>query len=169
MTAREHGAARRGEKRKRPGPDRTQRRTLALIKQVQYRSYLRLEQALQPLGVSAVQYRILATLKQRRRMSSAELARLYDVRPQTMFKQIAALEEKALIRKYVSDAHKRVLEIELSAKGESALAECTTRAAAVETQLFHDFTEGELAMYREMMVRLLDAARSRRPSTRLGG
>lgn len=156
------------EKEIRGAPDRAHAPTLALMKQVQYRSYLLLERALEPLGVSAVQFRILTTLKQRQRISSAELARLYDVRPQTMFKQVALLESRGFIRRDVSEANKRILELELSPLGESTLTECAAHAAAVEKSLFTDFTAGELGMYRELMTRMLTSARDRRRAKQLG-
>lgn len=135
---------------------------LALMKQVQYRSFLLLERALTPLDVSAVQFRILTTLKHRRRISSAELARLYDVRPQTMFKQVAMLEAKGLIRRDVSETNKRILELELSPAGEKVLAECAACAASVEKDLFAELTAGEAAMYRELMTRMLATARQKK-------
>ncbi|MEJ0023521.1 MAG: MarR family transcriptional regulator [Alphaproteobacteria bacterium] len=113
--------AKRSVKTSRTAPRGGQDSVLALIKQVQYRCYLRVEQALQPLGVAEVQYRLMATLKQRKEMSSAELSRLYEVRPQTMFKQIALMESKGLIRRTASKTNKRVLELELSEKGQRVL------------------------------------------------
>ncbi|MCR6645353.1 MAG: MarR family transcriptional regulator [Terricaulis sp.] len=130
------------------------------MKQVQYRTFVRLEGALQHLGVSAVQYRVLAAIQRKRYVSSAELARIFDVRPQTMFKQIAALEARALIKRHVSEANKRVLEMELTAEGEALLKSCAQVAAAVEKELFSEFTDGELAMYSEFMLRMIASARS---------
>lgn len=164
-----NGAVGNSTKRARAAPDRAQSPTLALMKQVQYRSFLLLERALQPTDVSAVQYRILTTLKHRKRISSAELARLYDVRPQSMFKQVAVLEAKGLIQREVSEANKRVLELALSPKGESVLTECMACAADVERALFQEFTAAEHAMYRELMSRMLERARAHRRAKQLGG
>ena len=57
---------------------------LSLVKQVQYKAFVRLESVFQPLGVTAVQFRILTTLSSHPGLTSADLARLYDVKPQTM-------------------------------------------------------------------------------------
>ncbi len=156
--------ATRSVKTSRTAPRGGQDSVLALIKQVQYRCYLRVEQAMQPLGVAEVKYRLMATLKQRKEMSSAELSRLYEVRPQTMFKQIALMESKGLIRRTASKTNKRVLELELSEKGQRVLAECDARAAAIEEKLFRNFSRGELAIYRELMMRMLKAVRARAAS-----
>src|SRR5512140_39910 len=101
----------------RANADRSTQSILHLVKQVQYKAYVRLESVLNPLGVTAVQFRILTTLSTRPNMSSAELARLYDVKPQTMIKQIALLESKGLIDRRVSDANKRLLELSLTEAG----------------------------------------------------
>jgi DNA-binding MarR family transcriptional regulator len=146
----------------RASPERAKSPMLSLLKQVQYRSFLLLEQALAPLNVSAVQFRILTTVKQRRRISSAELARLYDVRPQTMFKQVAVLESSGLIRRGASVANKRILELELSPAGERVLAECALAASALEQELFAGLTGGELGMFGELMTRMLKAAREKK-------
>jgi DNA-binding MarR family transcriptional regulator len=155
------GMATRSMKAARAAPNGGEERVLALMKRVQYRCYLRIEQALAPLGVAEVQYRLMATLKNRKEMSAAELSRLYEVRPQTMFKQIALMESKGLIRRAASKTNKRVLELELSEKGLRVLAECDARAAAIEEKLFRSFSRGELAIYRELMMRMLKAVRAR--------
>ena len=73
---------------------------LYLIKQVQYKTYVRLEAALQPLGITAVQFRILATLVHGEKRSSADLSRMFGVKPQTMIKQIAILESDGTIERH---------------------------------------------------------------------
>jgi DNA-binding MarR family transcriptional regulator len=149
------------KKPSRSGGDRAQTATLALLKQVQYRCYLNLERALSPLGVAAVHYRILTTLKLRGKLSSAQLARLYDVRPQTMFKQVSLLLERGLVRRAPSKANKRVQEVELSDKGDALLVECDVRADRVEQSIFRRFTDGEFTLYRELTLRLLEAMKAR--------
>ena len=128
---------------------------LHLIKEVQYAAYVRLEQVLQPLGVTAVQFRILTTLAHQERLSSAELGRIYNVKPQTMIKQITLLENKKLIRRRVGAANKRVLEVELTPRGKEVLEACQTDGAKLEADLLKSFTEGEQVLYRELMMKLL--------------
>ncbi len=94
-----------------------QPRMLYLIKQVQYKTYVRLEAALQPLGVTAAQFRILATLSHGEKRSSAELSRMFGVKPQTMIKQIAILENNGMIERNLAKGNKRVLEVALTESG----------------------------------------------------
>jgi DNA-binding MarR family transcriptional regulator len=128
---------------------------LHLVKQVQYKAYVRLESVLNPLGVTAVQFRILTTLSTRPNMSSAELSRLYDVKPQTMIKQIALLESKGLIDRRVSRANKRLLELSLTAAGKDALRKLQKDTRALEAELLTPLDGDELEILRGYLTRLL--------------
>lgn len=128
---------------------------LHLVKQVQYKAYVRLESVLNPLGVTAVQFRILTTLSTRPNMSSAELSRLYDVKPQTMIKQIALLESKGLIDRRVSRANKRLLELSLTAAGKDALKKLQKDTRALEAELLTPLDGDELEILRGYLTRLL--------------
>lgn len=135
--------------------DRPAPNILYLLKQVQYKAYLRLERALQPLGLTSVQYRILSTVAYRNRISSAQLARIYAVKPQTMFKQIALLEAKALIRRSTRETNKRVLELDLTPEGVAVLQACDAQVEALERELLSIFSPGEQAIYRELSMRMM--------------
>ena len=128
---------------------------LHLVKQVQYKAYVRLESVLNPLGVTAVQFRILTTLSTRPNMSSAELSRLYDVKPQTMIKQIALLESKGLIDRQVSRANKRLLELSLTDAGKSALKKLHKDTRALEAELLTALDHDEQDVLRGHLTRLL--------------
>ncbi|MFL9839625.1 MarR family transcriptional regulator [Sphingomonas sp. ST-64] len=130
---------------------------LHLVKQVQYKAYVRLEAVLSPFDVTAVQFRILTTLSTRPDMSSAELARLYDVKPQTMIKQIALLEAKELIERRVSEANKRLLEVRLTETGAATLKQLQKDTRALERQLLSPLDAAEQAELRGYLVRLLDS------------
>lgn len=143
------------EKAVRATTDRHQPSILHLVKQVQYKAYVRLESVLNPLGVTAVQFRILTTLSTRPDMSSAELSRLYDVKPQTMIKQIALLESKGLIDRRVSRANKRLLELNLTATGKDALKKLQKDTRALEAELLAPLNGDEREILRGYLTRLL--------------
>jgi DNA-binding MarR family transcriptional regulator len=136
------------------------RRTLYLIKQTQYKTYLRLEAELQQLGVTTTQFRILTTLSHGGNFSSAKLSRMFGVKPQTMIKQIAILEGKGLIERELARGSKRVLEVKMTEAGRVALRACEKAATAVESAIFACFSSEELGMYRALMERLLASMRS---------
>lgn len=133
---------------------------LHLVKQVQYKAYVRLEAVLHPFRVTAVQFRILTTLSTRPNMSSAELARLYDVKPQTMIKQIALLESKGLIDRRVSDTNKRLLELSLTSAGTHALKQLQKDSRALERELLTPLNADEQAELRGFLLRLLESLSS---------
>lgn len=129
---------------------------LHLVKQVQYKAYVQLEAILQPFDVTAVQFRILTTLSTREDLTSAELARLYDVKPQTMIKQIALLEAKGLIERHESAANRRLLEVSLTTAGREALDRLQVDARALEARLLQPLTREEREVLAGYLVRLLD-------------
>jgi len=134
----------------RPAP-----RTLYLVKQVQYKTFVRLEAALQPLGVTPTQFRILTSLSHGEKRSSAGLSRMFAVKPQTMIKQIAILEGNGLIERNLGKGNKRILEVTMTEAGRVALRACDKAATAVEAEIFASFEPGELVTYRELMLKLL--------------
>lgn len=130
-------------------------RTLYLVKQVQYKTFLRLEAALQPLGVTTTQFRILTALARGGKRSSAELSRLFGVKPQTMIKQIVNLESNGMIERNLAQGSRRVLEVTLTEAGRGALRACDKAATSVETEIFSCFGPGELDTYRALMEKVL--------------
>jgi len=139
----------------RSGAGRPPFRTLYLVKQVQYKTFLRLEAALQPLGVTTTQFRILTALSRGDKRSSAELSRIFGVKPQTMIKQIVSLEGNGLIERNLAKGSKRVLEVSMTEAGRGALRACDKAATAVETAIFSCFAPGELETYRALMEKVL--------------
>ena len=136
---------------------------LSLIKQVQYKAYVRLESVFQPLGVTAVQFRILTTLASRPGLTSADLARLYGVKPQTMIKQIALLEGKGLLARRTSASNRRLLELTLTAEGQAALAACQSGSQAMERALLDPLDAAQQQQLREILTVL--QASMRGPAT----
>lgn len=141
----------------RPASGTSAHSILHLVKQVQYKAYVRLESVLNPFDVTAVQFRILTTLSTKPDMSSAELARLYGVKPQTMIKQIALLETKGLIERRVSDANKRLLKVRLTETGTATLKQLQKDTRALERQLLSPLDAGEQEALRGFLVRLLES------------
>jgi len=138
---------------------------LHLVKQVQYKAYVRLEALFQPLGITAVQFRIMTTISTRPGVSSAELARLYDVKPQTMIKQIAILESKKLIGRQTSRTNKRLLELTLTREGQAVLDQCQKSAQALEREFLQPLSADEQAALRSYLTRLRDADRGPGPDS----
>lgn len=148
---------RKASKSARPEAGKREPRTLYLIKQVQYKTFVRLDAALQPIGVTAAQFRILATLAHGVKRSSADLSRMFGVKPQTMIKQIAILEANGLIRRTVAKDNKRVLEVELTDAGRATLRACDKAAVSIEQKIFAALEPEEVQTFRALMMKLLAA------------
>jgi DNA-binding MarR family transcriptional regulator len=153
-------------KKQRPTPKSTRNgatkpvpRTLYLTKQIQYKTFLRLEAALQPLGVTTTQFRILTTLAHGDKRSSAKLSRMFGVKPQTMIKQIVNLESRGLIERNLAKGSRRVLEVSMTEAGRVALRACDKASTAVEAEIFSCFAPGELETYRALMEKVLASMR----------
>jgi len=134
-------------------------RTIYLIKQVRHKALLRLESALQVLGVTTTQFRILTAVSLAGTCSSAGLSRMFGVKPQTMIKQIAILESNGLIARNVAKENKRVLEVTMTEAGRVAQRSCDRAATAVESAIFAPLEPAELRTYRALMEKLLASMR----------
>jgi DNA-binding MarR family transcriptional regulator len=154
---------RRPAKSTQDGASKPAPRTLYLVKQVQYKTFVRLEAALQPLGVSPAQFRILTSLLHGEKRSSAALSRMFAVKPQTMIKQIAIMESNGLIERNLAKGNKRVLEVTMTEAGQVTLRACDKAATAVEAEIFASFEPGEVETYRALMLKVLAGLR-RMPS-----
>jgi DNA-binding MarR family transcriptional regulator len=134
-------------------------RTLYLVARVRHKTFVHLEAALQPHGVTTTQFRILTALLHGEKRSSAELARTFGVTPQTMIKQIAILEGSGLIERNLAKGSKRVLEVTLTEAGRVALRACENASTAVEARIFACLEPDELHTYRALMQKVLAGLR----------
>jgi DNA-binding MarR family transcriptional regulator len=87
-------------------------------------------------------------------MSSAQLARLYDVKPQTMIKQILLLESKGLIDRKPSKNNKRLLELKLTPAGKDRLEQCQKDSRELEREILGPLNSREQSELRGYLVRL---------------
>ncbi len=132
-------------------------RTLYLVKQLQYKTYVRLEDALRPLGITSAQFRIMNTLEDHGKRSSAELSRMFGVKPQTMIKQIAILENRDLVTRTAAPENKRVLEVDLTKEGKRVLAKATARAVELDNSVMSALDPKELEAFRGTILTLLQS------------
>jgi DNA-binding MarR family transcriptional regulator len=106
-----------------------------LLRQAAAAHRLRMERALADLGVTAPQFMVLTMLNAYPGASSAELARLALVTPQTVSVIIANLERAGAIARRRHQVHGRIQHIDLTESGHELLARCRERSLAVERQL----------------------------------
>jgi DNA-binding MarR family transcriptional regulator len=108
--------------------------TIYLLHQTSQALRSRLEHALRGLGVTGIQYTILALVERHAGLSSADLSRRFFVTPQTMNQIVAGMTQRGLLTRAASDANKRILEMTLTEEGRALLARCEDVADKVEQE-----------------------------------
>jgi DNA-binding MarR family transcriptional regulator len=152
-------------------------RTLLLVRLLQVRLYNEMVEALRLFDLTPPQYLVLSLASRSSSWSTADLARRFDIAPQSMNEVIAALEGKKLIARRESPDHRRILHIRLKASGTRLLEKCDAAADRIERSAFGDLSPRELAAFRDTISKALttlarnasDASRPASDTTRANG
>lgn len=130
---------------------RTLPRATYLIKELERAVRMRIDEIVEPLGLTAVQYTALSVLSHHPGMSSAQLARRSFITPQAAHEMVSVLERRGLIRRRAEQTGGRTLWTYLTAKGQRTLARCDEDVDGLEAQLFGGVTRREEAQFRSML------------------
>lgn len=112
----------------------------------------RVERALAGLEVTAPQFAVMTMLKAYPGQSSADIARLALLTPQTVSVIISNLERAGTIRRQPHGVHGRILQIELSEAGLALLERCRVQVHAVERELTKAVSQAEEGTIRRWLV-----------------
>jgi DNA-binding MarR family transcriptional regulator len=115
-----------------------------------------MEKALRPLGVTPTQFGLLHQVQQHPGLSSASLARMNYVKPQSTQEAIAQLELAGLVQRDPHPEVGRVLQTHLTPKGADLLKRCQERVQKIEEQMLADLAPDE----RTQLLALLQRARA---------
>ena len=118
---------------------------IALMKSVLQGFRIRMDEELQPLGITAAQLRLLWVVEMNPLVSGAEVARLCSVTPQTGHAAMARLAAQGLIRRKSSVQSERVLVAELTASGRKVLTRAKELAEELDGEVWRGIGERELA------------------------
>ncbi|WP_242909409.1 MarR family winged helix-turn-helix transcriptional regulator [Actinomadura terrae] len=99
--------------------------------------------ALRPFGLNVPQYTVLLVLSHEPGLSGAALARRCLVTPQTMSSVLATLESRRLVERTPHPIHSHILEVRLTRKARSLLAEADAAAVTIESRLSAEFEPRE--------------------------
>jgi DNA-binding MarR family transcriptional regulator len=109
-----------------------------------------LDDELKPLQLTITQFGTLNRLVVYGPMSTADLARNFGLRPQTVAQAVMALLNAGLVQRRRHPVHKRVLLIELTDAGHRAWEDGDRRVASVEKRIHDSLGERAYqAMYRD--------------------
>jgi DNA-binding MarR family transcriptional regulator len=126
-----------------------------LIKQVFASLVRRIDERMQPLELTAMQWEPVLLLSLKRADTVAALARESQVDCGAMTRMLDRLEEKQLLRRRRSEADRRVVHLELSVKGQK-VARAILPVVLEELQIhLRDFRRDEQLMLIELLSRML--------------
>jgi DNA-binding MarR family transcriptional regulator len=106
-----------------------------LLKRAQHALRTEMDRSLKLHGLTTPQYVVLAALESYPGISSAELARRCFVTPQTMFRIVAGLTERGLVRRKELPTHGRELPADLTPEGLNRVRAGHRRATEVERRM----------------------------------
>lgn len=125
-----------------------------LLRQASAANRLRMERALDDLGVTVPQFFVLTMLGAYPGISGAEVARLALLTPQTVSVIMNNLEKVGAIARTPHPVHGRIQTIALTEAGRTLLAGCKARATKVDEDLRAGLTSEEEQVVRRWLVSL---------------
>ena len=105
----------------------------------------RMDDELQPLGITTSQLRMLWTVADNPGISGAKMARLCSVTPQSGQATMAMMEAQGWVRRRPREANHRVLLAELTGEGRRLLLKARAIAEVLDSSLWEGFDAEELA------------------------
>jgi DNA-binding MarR family transcriptional regulator len=113
------------------------------MKRAMHELRLAIDAALEPLGVNVSQVWLLNTIDRHPGASSVRLARLVFLTPQSLGQQLALMQRRGFVERQPSE--RRRLRHYLTPEGKRLCEEGTAIIAAVDDDVFREFTPEERA------------------------
>lgn len=132
-----------------------QKRTIYIISRIHYAMRSRIDQALREAELTSVQYTVLSLLKWRPNLSSADIARRYFVKPQSMNEIIFGLERRGLIERETSARNRRILLIKLTSEGQKLIDRCEALVDEIEADVLSELEPDTLTALRGSLENVL--------------
>ncbi len=106
-----------------------------LLRQASAAARLALERELEGLAVTQPQFLVMTMVNAYPGASSADIARLAMLTPQTISVIVANLEKAGRLTRTVDPTHARIQRMQLTAAGVTLLGQCRERAQSIEAKL----------------------------------
>ena len=135
-------------------------RTIYLVKRIETELTSQMTRRLAAFDMTPSQFTVLSSVEDTwSDLSSAQLARRFLMTPQSMNEIIGILQRKDWIQRTTDPNHKRILRINLTAKGKDILSICNAAMDEFEQEFFDAFSPEDVSVYRQLMRRLLASQR----------
>src|SRR5690348_11675191 len=138
-------------------PSDEQPRLGMLVKQAEQAMIRAKSTTLKGVGLTPSQYVALVELDRQPGVTAATLARACLVTPQAMMILLKTMEQQGLITRSSHPRHPNVLELHMTDVGREALQEARERVDPIEERVFAAFSAKELAAFRELLSRFIEA------------
>ena len=132
---------------------------LLLVRMLELELYHRMVEALLRFDLTPAQYMVLSLSSDHASLSTADMARRFQIAPQSMNQTVATLLSKRLISRRESPLHRRILHIRLSVAGTRLLTRCDAAIDEVERSAFGHFAPRDLVAFRDLLVKALSNPR----------
>lgn len=115
----------------------------------------RTDRAVKPLGLTAQQIGVVLMLSSRRASTPFELSRAMSYDSGSMTRLLDRLEKKGFVVRTRSDEDRRMVKLELTAKGQDAARQLPALGAAVLNEQLRGFSAADHATLIELLVRFI--------------
>lgn len=136
-------------------------RAFFYVQQVEQLVRRRVDECLQPDGVTAGQYMVMNLIVHHEPVSSAELARRANMTAQSMGEFIKNLEAKQFVARSTDPNNRRVIQVTLTPTGRQLLVRCEAKVDQAEQDFFSCLSGEEVAQMRFFLSRVRSAQLSR--------
>ena len=123
-----------------------------LLRQAHCRMRLAVERALEDLEVTQPQFLVMTMINAYPGSSSADIARIAVLTPQTISLIVANLEKAGRLRREQSPSHGRIQHMELTEEGRTLLLRCRERTHLIEEQLVANLDPEQERIIRRWLV-----------------
>jgi len=132
------------------------------VKHAQQALHSAIDEALRGKNLTMSQYVVLFNLTSHPGASSAELARMSFVTPQTMIRLVKALESSGLVVRRESTQSSRILKAQVTSKGKVAVHSAEAEVEAVYSQMLAGFEDKEIDLVTSSLNKMTRHLQERR-------
>jgi DNA-binding MarR family transcriptional regulator len=140
-----------------------------LLRRAQITVRNRIERALADLGVTHPQFLVLTMVNAYEGLSSADVARLSLLTPQTVNVIVQNLERDGLVERTPDPVHGRILRLSLSEEAVPLLKRCRGRVNRIEARMLAGLSAAEERTVRRWLAGLADTFGEKNGSEKDGG